>query len=227
MRRRRGRRPPSGARRVHVEIRQAFLEPKGDTTVDNDPRRRRRRRRPMARLARGAEANELDAAPPEEVGGPIVDPGNTLARSGLAQVRVREAIVKRNHRREAVAAAPRRPSSTGGLVLVRIDWVRARDIGLRVDRLGPDTICISGRATGRAPRAATPAARSASSAACTPALSIGIDGVVITEPVCAGEAAAECVDRWCAALGERYVLEVMHAEDGVHVRFVRPRRLCA
>lgn len=203
-------------------------EPKSDTVVDPSPRRRRRRR-PIAPTRGQPEAPP--EAEPEGALGVRGDPGATLARSALTRVRVREAIVRRNHQIDAARArAKRRSSSLEAITLVRIDWVRARDTGLRVERRGPDTIVVSGRASGRAPACPVVSGRSPSSVRRVPALSIGIDGLLFTEPVEAGDSARECVARWCHKLEARYEIDVQtdgdEERDAVVLRFVRPRALC-
>lgn len=151
------------------------------------------------------------------------DAGATLSRCALTRVRVREAIVRRNHQIDQAERAPRRASSIKTITLVKIDWVRARDTGLRVERTGPDTFTVSGRATGCVPIAPLVAGRRASSGPQTPALSLGVDGVLFTQGLRAGDDAAACVARWAERWSGRFELEVSAQGDVVHVRLVRSR----
>jgi len=209
---------------VHVRLHASLFEPQGgDTIVDPDGgrRRRRRRRAPVAGSPPADETSLADAAPALGVRG---DPGRTLAASALTRVRVREAIVRRNHQIDRAERAPRRASSVKPMTLVRIDWVRARDTGLKVERIASDTIVVSGVASGCVPSTSTGRGRASSSGPQTPALSIGLDGLLFTERVHAGEEASTCVARWCARLEARYELAVEVVDGATHVRFVRPLR---
>lgn len=209
---------------MHVQLHQSLYEPKGDTIVDPTGGRRLRRRR-VRRSVEREQATCTDD-PTCSALGVRGDAGNTLAASMLTSVRVREAIVRRNHQIDLAERAPRRPSSSPrGLSLVRVEWVRARDTGLKVERIGPDTIVVRGVASGCVPSRAQATGRSTSSVSRCPALSIGLNGATYTEPVQAGEDAATCVTRWCDRLGDRYELEVLEADASVQVRFVRPLAL--
>jgi len=205
---------------MHVQVRQAFLETDSDTVVDPQRLRRRRRARGLAntRPEDQEEQNSIcDAL------GRRGNPGATMARSALTAVRVREAIVRRNHTIDRAERAPRRASSVKPMTLVRVDWVRARDTGLRVERTGPDTFTVSGRATGCVPMVPVAPGRRASSGPKTPALSLGVDGLLFTQVVGAGEDAQTCVRRWAERLGARFEIEVTAEGDAVHVRLVRAR----
>lgn len=208
---------------MHVRLHEALSETKGDTIVDPMGARRLRRRRPLRRSSPAIDPRDEGASPAAL--GVRGDPGDTLASSMLTSVRVREAIVRRNHAIDvAEHAPPRRPSSGRGLSLVRIDWARARDTGLKLERIAADTVVVSGVASGCVPGRAQATGRSTSSVSRGPALSIGLDGATISEAVHAGELAAACVTRWCDRLSERYELEVHEVNDAVQVRFLRPRR---
>jgi hypothetical protein len=126
---------------MHVRLNAAFMEPDGDTAVD--PRRTLKRHLRWVRPAQD-DANAPETTGPEVCLGVRGDAGATLARSRLAEVRVREAIVRRNHQIDRAERAPRRPSSAPKMTLVRVEWVRADDQGLRAQRTGVDTLRLSG-----------------------------------------------------------------------------------
>jgi hypothetical protein len=103
---------------------------------------------------------------PHEIGDavtPWIDPGDTMAPATAVQVRLREAIVRRNHR-----AAP--PAATGS---VEIEWARSRE--LSVKRIGRGVIRIGG------------------SIASFARVSIGIDGLAFTVPVPPNGSAAAAI----------------------------------
>ena len=204
---------------MHVRLHESLFEPKGDTVVD--PSGGRRRRRARVRRGYGDSIEKNGTATNVACLGVRGEAGDTLATSMLTSVRVREAIVRRNHLIDAADRAPaRRP--TKRLSLVAIDWARARDTGLRVERIGADTLLVSGVATGCVPSRSQVTGRSTSSVSRAPALSLGVDGATFTETVVAGESARDCVTRWCDRFSDRYELEVLAVDDAVQVRFVRP-----
>ena len=91
-------------------------------------RRHRIRSVPLPREA----AAPVEAHETNEISGPWIDPGDTMARATAVQVRLREAVVRRNHRQT-------RTTLTG---CVEIDWARSKD--LSVKRIGRGVLRIEG-----------------------------------------------------------------------------------
>ncbi len=205
---------PAGAQ---VKIREAFLESDGDTAVD--PLRARRRRIARARI-RQAEQDKLRAPAEEsEYLGERGDAGATLAQSALNEVRVREAIVRRNHYIDQAEQSANAGAAPRSVILVKIDWLRTRDVGLKIERRGPDSFSVTGTATGTVPG---PSGTRPGSGPRTAALSLGVDGVGYTQVVQAEASALECVDLWVERLGADYEVHVTVEGEVAHVRLVRP-----
>ena len=104
-----------------------------------------------------------------EIAGPWVDPGDTMSRATAVQVRLREAIVRRNHRRDPVAV-------TG---CVEIEFARSRE--LSVKRIGRGVLRIGG-SNGVSAR-----------------VSVGIDGLAYTVAIPPDAVPAEVVAKRLAA----------------------------
>ena len=98
-----------------------------------------------------------------EIAGPWVDPGDTMSAASAVQVRLREAIVRRNHRSA-------RTEVTG---CVEIDWARSKE--LAVKRIGRGVLRIEGSS----PKPAR--------------ISIGIDGLAFTVAVSPGSQPSEAI----------------------------------
>lgn len=175
------------------------------------------------------EAPEGAEDGPAEDVGPIVDPGPELRRADLTKVRVREAIVRRNHARtessKRRASSTRRGSSasrSSAPRLVRVDFVRARDASLKVEGVCQDTFTLVGRASGHVP--STFGARAAGCTAPTRAsLAVGIDGEIFSVRLEENAPAALCAARIAERLQDRYVVEVELDRAQAVVRLVRPR----
>ena len=203
---------------MHVRLTEAFLEGDGDTAVD--PRRAALHRRLRLRPSVEAPRDALEHTP-EPCLGARGDPGATLARTRLAEVRVREAIVRRNHTIDRAERAPRRPSSVPTASLARLEWVRADDTGLRAHRSGVDGFCLSGQVDGtpvRAGRAPSSPRQSRPSS-----LSVGVDGLIFTTALAAGDDAAGAAHALAERLGHHYEVSVEREDDQIVVRVIRPR----
>lgn len=201
---------------LQAKIREAFLDSDGDTAVD--PLRARRRRIARANL-RHAEEEKPPPAPTEDYLGERGDAGATLSQSALNEVRVREAIVRRNHRIDQAERTSSRGAPPKSVIFVKIDWLRTRDTGLKIERKGADRFCLSGIATGTVP--GQPGTRPGSGPT-QASVSLGVDGVGFTQPVHAGASAAECVALWVERLSVQYEVEVGLDGETAQVRLVRP-----
>lgn len=187
--------------------RMAF-EPPHDTVVDP------RARRLLPHRAVGASA---ERSPRRQLGAQALGqrgrPGDVLAPAPLAAVRVREAIVRRNHDIERAEAAPRSATPPPGVVLVHIEWARSRDPGQRITLVAKDTVEITGVGSTR------PEARPGTA----PALALGLGGLIYTVPLPAEATAEEAAHRLARRLEQHYevrLLEVGRAR--ALVRLVRP-----
>lgn len=206
---------------MHVRLLTAFAESDGDTAVDPRPTASRRLRRVWS--APRAEDDQPEPLPPEPCLGVRGDPGATLAKSRLAQVRVREAIVRRNHLIDRAERAPRRASSAPKMTLVRVDWVRADDAGLRAQRSGADGLRLSGFVEGAPVRAGR--APSAPRAARPASLAVGVDGLIFTTALTTGDDAAAAARALAQRLGHHFDVAVELEGDDVVLRLLRPRAL--
>jgi hypothetical protein len=180
--------------------------------------------RPKA-LLRPRPANEAAEAPEPEPSAreaPTVgrrqDPGDTMARAPLAQVRVREAIVRRNEELERSEVEARGEPPANSVSLVRIDWVRTLDRRLRVALIGRDTLEVSivRRSSSPLPSAAPAPA---------PTLSIGLEGQLFTVSS-ASDADAVEIARCIARRLERHFEIDLGPGDArrARVRLLAPRR---
>lgn len=176
------------------------------TTLDA-PRVRRVAVRSVSRDP-GAPSN---AAASEAAGclGVRGNPGQLLARAPLAAVRLREAIVRRNHQIDVAERAP--PNRPPGRV--KIDGVRSRDADQRIRLEGTDTLRIVGVGAGRpGRRAGAPAHRPVTPL--TPAVSVAIDGLVYTVPVRPGASPRATFARLRERLERDYAVEILSVSDG-------------
>ncbi len=180
--------------------------------------------RPKA-LLRPPPAKDATEAPEPEASthaAPTVgrrqDPGDTMARAPLAQVRVREAIVRRNDELERSELEARREPAGDSVSLVRIDWARSLDRRLRVALVGRDTLEVS-----LVRRSNSPPPMTASAPA--PTLSIGVEGQLFTV-ASASDADALEIARCIARRLERHFEVELGPGDArrAQVRLLAPRR---
>lgn len=192
-----------------------------DTDVDARPARptvRLRLKTPLPAREPSQKINPL-ADGPVLAGAPI-SAEESLCAGQLAAVRVREARVKVQatlNQKKAEAAAPsiEPPPPPTMVPDVRIAFLRSTDRSQRVARYGADGFVVRGTATGgNAPRPGAP----------RPMISVGIDGLIFSVPVEAGDSAYQAFQRLVDRLGRAFEVEIVEArEDLCALRLVASR----
>ncbi len=169
-----------------------------DTQVD--VRSRRKLRIP----GRGQARKQLEGA---SLSVPLFkgNPGNTMARSGLSALRVRETIVRRNHfvdrsleAQQAEEAHHDLPKPQG-FSKVQISFARSRDQRQRLSLYGKDALLVEGIASGASKVGGQKAA-----------LSIGVDGLIFTVAVERGDTAKRSMARLAERLSAHFEVELKH-----------------
>ena len=202
-----------------VEIR-SKLEGREDTRIDTPVVRPRRRLRPRRQPAIEAEPQTT----PEETPATQARTRVPLPRraSTLAELRVLEAPGRKAARRLTTQVP--RPQIDGPPVIevVRIDWVRSEDATQTISTMGNDGIVIQCEASGE--RSATTRVGAASGNP-RPGVAVGVDSMIYTVRVEAGDTPANTARRLAARLRNRFIVEVTHHGAGYTlVRLTGERR---
>lgn len=142
------------------------------------------------------EVREIHSLPPPKR---PVSQAEQLARASVSQVLIREAVVKR------MSSPKPSPIPEFRVAEVRIDWLRSNARGLKIARDGTDGFTIEG--------AAQETAR----------ISIGIEGLIFSVAVAAGESAATVIERLAHRLSLGYVVEVSEEAPGRARAILRTR----
>jgi hypothetical protein len=180
-----------------------------DTDVDAASGGRVRIRPRIAELRADLGA-ERSAAMPRKVlhAGSPVTPEEAMKKGSLSRLRVREALVKVQHSFKEEAKERERAKLPPPKIVVpevRIAWVRSTDRAQRLIRYGADGFVVEGAADG-GPAMVRTCVKS-------PTLSLGIDGLIFSVAVSAGDLADRTLERLIARLDQFYRVEITERRE--------------